>query len=307
MKTRKFFYTALILVVGALALTGIADDVSNTYAEKALTRALTTFAVARTLNGVISVAQGTEVALEPGGVGVMLTPGQILDPVNDLVERFSSVMLIASSSLGLQIVLLDILSWWVLTALLIVCLVVAILLLWSPQLRRNKFITAIPRVALVLTIIRFALPVIIICTNFVFETFLETRHDAASTELSASAQKIESISADADSTEPGGGQDDAQSESGSFDFPGFDELASEVRESVVRMYSNASDWVRSNSVSERIAGLQESASQVTSHIIDLIVIFLLQTVVFPLCFLWLFVEALKAIAGRSLGAVARTD
>jgi hypothetical protein len=306
-KTRKFFYTALIILVGALAVTGVADDVSNTYAEKALTRALTTFAVARTLNGVISVAQGTEVALEPGGVGVMLTPGQILDPVNDLVERFSSVMLVASSSLGLQIVLLDILSWWVLSAALIVSLVVAILLLWSPGLRANKFVAAIPRVALVLAVIRFALPVIIICTNFVFETFLETRHDAASTELSASAQTIERISTDAEDSSAEVEQENGQAGSDSFDFPGFDELASEVKESVVRMYANASDWVRSNSVSERIAGLQESANEATSHIIDLIVIFLLQTVVFPLCFLWLFVEALKAVAGRSIGAVAKTE
>ena len=108
----------LLLVIAALAITGAADDVSREFADDALKRALATFAVARTLNGVISVAQGTEVAVEPGGVGVVMTPGQILDPVNDLVERFSSVMLVAASSLGLQIVLLEILSWVVLTGLL---------------------------------------------------------------------------------------------------------------------------------------------------------------------------------------------
>ena len=86
--TRKSLYTVLIVLIAAIAATRVADDVSDTYAEDALKRALATFAVARTLNGVISVAQGTEIALEPGGVGVMLTPGQILDPINDLVERF---------------------------------------------------------------------------------------------------------------------------------------------------------------------------------------------------------------------------
>ena len=74
----------------------------------------------------------------------MLTPGQILDPINDLVERFSSVMLIASSSLGLQIVLLDILSWWVLSAALIASLAVALLLIWSPTLREKRYITVLP-------------------------------------------------------------------------------------------------------------------------------------------------------------------
>ena len=71
-----------------------------------------TFAIARTLDGVISVAQGTEVAVEPGGVGVNFALGQALDPINDLVERFSAAMLVATSSLALQNVLLRISEWW---------------------------------------------------------------------------------------------------------------------------------------------------------------------------------------------------
>ena len=301
--TRKSLYTLLMLLIAAVAASGVADDVSNDYAEDALKRALATFAVARTLNGVISVAQGTEIALEPGGVGVMLTPGQILDPINDLVERFSSVMLVAASSLGLQIVLLEILSWWVLTAALVATLVAALLAIWSPELRNNRFIAAIPRVALALTVIRFALPVIIICTNFVFETFLETRHDVASNELSASATQIEQISADIDASDQSAAPGAVDGEGDAFELPTWDE----VRESAARLYSSTTDWIRSNTVSERISGLQESASSATSHIIDLIVIFVLQTIVFPVVFLWLFVEALKALAGRSMNVVRKSE
>jgi hypothetical protein len=290
-----------MVLVAAIAATGVADQVSDDYAEDALKRALATFAVARTLNGVISVAQGTEIALEPGGVGVMLTPGQILDPINDLVERFSSVMLVAASSLGLQIVLLEILSWWVLTAALIASLVVALLLIWSPELRKNRFIAMIPKVAIALTVVRFALPVIIICTNFVFETFLETRHDNAAVELSASASQIEQISADIDAADEGAAAGAAGDEA--FELPSWDDL----RESAARLYSSTTDWIRSNRVSERIAGLQASASNATSHIIDLIVIFVLQTIIFPLVFLWLFVETLKALASRSMNVVRKTE
>lgn len=84
----------------AAAFTGVLDDVGRETAEQAFSRALVTFAIARTLNGVISVAQGTEVAVEPAGVGVNFAPGEVLDPINDLVERFSSVMLVATSVLG---------------------------------------------------------------------------------------------------------------------------------------------------------------------------------------------------------------
>ena len=38
-------------------------------------------------------------------VGVVLTAGEILDPLNDLVERFSWIVLLAASSLALQLLL----------------------------------------------------------------------------------------------------------------------------------------------------------------------------------------------------------
>ncbi len=68
-------------------------------------RALVTFALTRTLNGVISVAQGTQLAFEPAGVGVVISAGEILDPLNDLVEQFSWLTLLAATSLGVQIML----------------------------------------------------------------------------------------------------------------------------------------------------------------------------------------------------------
>ena len=77
----KALWTAFALAICLLAFTGVADELSESYAATALERAFVTWAVARGLNGVISVAQGTEIALEPGGVGVNLTVGQILDQV----------------------------------------------------------------------------------------------------------------------------------------------------------------------------------------------------------------------------------
>ena len=94
MTFRKILWTLLATISAAAAMSGIVDTTSDELADQALRRALVTFAVARTLNGVISVAQGTELAVEPAGVGVILGVGQILDPINDLIERFSSVMLV---------------------------------------------------------------------------------------------------------------------------------------------------------------------------------------------------------------------
>ena len=66
-----------VLLVGMYS--GWLDEPAKEYTEQGLKRVLITYAVARGLNGLISVAQGTEISVEPVGVGMTFTPGQILD------------------------------------------------------------------------------------------------------------------------------------------------------------------------------------------------------------------------------------
>ena len=98
--------SVLIISLLTLGITNTLDNRAQGQLEISFENALTTFAVARGINAVISVVQGTEVAIEPGGLGVILTPGEILDPANDLIERFSWVVLAAGTSIGAQIILL---------------------------------------------------------------------------------------------------------------------------------------------------------------------------------------------------------
>ena len=193
MDTKKLLSTVFIFVIAGAAISGVVDRASQQYAEQSLTRALVTYTAARALNGVISVAQGTEVALEPGGVGVIMTPGQILDPINDLIEQFSSVMLVAASSLGLQLILLEMSSWWVITAMLIASLAVWLASVWSQGIKGNKYGAIIIRFAVVLTFVRFAVPVVIICTNLVFDAFLLTKHESATAELNESTLSMKKL------------------------------------------------------------------------------------------------------------------
>ena len=87
----------LVSLIG-LSWTGLLDREANASTAATLKRALATYAVARGLNGVISVAQGTEIAIAPVGVGLTFTAGQILDPLNDLVERFSWLVRVSCGS-----------------------------------------------------------------------------------------------------------------------------------------------------------------------------------------------------------------
>ena len=173
MQPRTWWTLFAIFVVG-LAASGLADKISERYAADALERAFVTWAVARGLNGVISVAQGTEIALEPGGVGVNLTVGQVLDPVNDLIERFSSVMLIAASAIGLQNILLTITGSFGVSVFLGATALFALLVLWIPRYSMRPRLRAFAlRLFLISFVLRFALPVLVIGSNVVFDQFLQ--------------------------------------------------------------------------------------------------------------------------------------
>ena len=275
-KHRKIAWTLLAVIVTALAASGIADGVSDDYADEALKRALVTFAVARSLNGVISVAQGTEVAVEPGGVGVNLTVGQILDPINDLIEQFSSVMLVAASSLGLQKILLGMAGWWGVTLFLALAAVFLAVATWWPGGKGSTYATLAAKVFFVTAFLRFALPLLIIATHVIFSTFLQSEHDAATAVLEATSSEIEAFNEEESVPE--------------------DEDAS-FMESIGNMIDSS---MRRLDVPGRLDRLKDSASQASEQIINLIVIFVLQTVILPLAFLWLFVEGLKRVAGRAI-------
>src|SRR5258706_3749567 len=150
---RAALAAAAALILG-LAWFGPLDRLSQEYVESGFKRALITFALARTANALISVAQETTVAIQPFGLGVMVSPAQVLDPLNDLVEQFSTLMLIACVSFAVQRILIEIGGFvWVSVFL------TAALLAWGwGTWRGGPSPTWITRVLLVLLLVRFALP-----------------------------------------------------------------------------------------------------------------------------------------------------
>jgi len=275
MLKKRILWTVLIVLAVAGALTGHIDRASEAQAENALKNALVTFAVARTLNGVISAAQGTEVALEPGGVGVVLSVGEVLDPINDLIERFSAVMLVAASSLGLQALLLNITGWWGVSAFLVAAAAAFLVTIWAPESAAADYAVPALRILLIGLFVRFAVPLLIVGTTLISDAFLIPEQQAATAVLETTTADIEELN-----EEP--------------------QAASTTDQSLMdRLGEMIDSSLESMQVRERLGQLKESASRASEHIVSLIAIFVLQTIILPLVFLWLFVEGLKGIASRS--------
>ena len=92
-----------LLLVVALVLTWIPslDDAADRYLDEAIVDTGVAYASARAINAVISVIQSIEISISLGA-GVAVNLGEALDPLNDLVERFSAFLLYGFVGLGIQ-------------------------------------------------------------------------------------------------------------------------------------------------------------------------------------------------------------
>ncbi len=275
---RRWAVTAVLLLVALLSVLPVLDERAEHNYESLFQRALITFALARTLNGVISAVQGTEVALQPAGVGVTLTPGEVLDPVNDLVERFSWIMLGATISLGVQSVLLEISAWWVLQGLVVVLALWLLFLRW----RGGKPTPArawLWRALLAAVFLRFAVPLTLVANEAVYELFLASRYDESTQVIEQAGAALEELGAE--QAEAAGAAVAEAGDAGMLD----------------RFLGPLGDAWRSAvdgpGLGARVDAIQARAAAMIEHLIQLSVVFVLQTGILPLAFLWAFLQLAK--------------
>ncbi|TDJ37510.1 MAG: hypothetical protein E2O54_15110 [Gammaproteobacteria bacterium] len=181
---------ALTILVG-LSWTGTLDARSRIETEQALETTLISYAIARTLNGLISVAQGTEIALQPAGVGIVLTAGEILDPLNDLVEKFSWVVLLAALSLTMQLLIGEILTTNLLNIVTTAAAAASVLLCWKPSIIPVAARAFVFRATTLLLTLRFAVVAAGFSMSLIGSQYLDDREHDAIDYLSATQAAIE--------------------------------------------------------------------------------------------------------------------
>lgn len=259
---RRFILGLSVAVMVFCAWLAPLDPPAAAQVDAGLKRALITFGTARALNAVISVAQGTEVSVQPLGLGVNFAPGQILDPVNDLVEQFSNLMLAASVAFGLQKALIGIGAWWPASLALTV---VALGWAWL-RLRERAAPQWLCGMLVVLLMLRFAVPVATLGTDGLFRIFLAADYADSQQIIDTASDRVAGLN------------------------PRLPDGA-----------ASRSWWGQDFDVKARFEQLKQAAELATEHIIRLIVIFLLQTLVMPLLLLWGLYRAARGILVRPPG------
>lgn len=177
------FLSIILLCILVLNFTGTVDRQAKTPIDSAFSRALFTYGVVRGINAVVSVIQGTEVSIEPAGIGVTLTPGEVFDPVNDLIEQFSWIVLVASTSLGAQKILVGIGNTQAIQLVVGLTIGLSLLLLWRRHLFTPAWRAILFRLSILAIAFRFLIPVLVLANEMVYRAFLDEQYQESYSEL----------------------------------------------------------------------------------------------------------------------------
>jgi hypothetical protein len=251
---RRYLLIIAAIVVVACAWYPPIQQLANDQIDAGFKRALISFTSARALNAAISVLQGTSFSVQPLGVGMTLTLGQVLHPINDLTEHFASLMLVATVAFGVQEILLAIGAHWVLSLLVSVAVIG-----WAVLNHLQKSPKWLSKLLLVLLMIRFAIPVVTIGSDLIFKKFMEQPLQEQQDYFNAVSREVQESSPQVPSDDPDKGW--------------WEKFKDRVSSSVSSLHMNF------DSIKNKVIELPERIAKV-------IAIFVLQTILLPIVLLW---------------------
>ncbi len=288
---KKLLLSFLVAAIGILSYTSVIDnlfqkvfaeqleDKGSQYFNETIKRSIYTFAIVRGINGIVSVIQGTTVAVSPGGMGVQLALGEILDPVNDLVERFSWVMLVSATSLGIQKVLMEMGAWLGFEILLSFSMAMILAGIWISQFSKVDLITSGCKLILVSLVIRFCIPAVAIISEKVYDLFLKKQYTESVRSLEEVSREIKDTSLVEED-----GKNKAKGDPGYLD-------------TLRQIYKSTKDVV---GIKDRILFLRDKISDYAKYTTSLIIVFILQTIIIPVSVLWLLIRFVSYLWGSDV-------
>ncbi len=251
-----------------------ADATGIEYVDKAFDRALIAFALARATNAIISVIQDSEIDIAPAGVGVTIAIGEALDPINDMIERFSWVMLVSLVSLGIQKLLIDISPWISIKLILLPSLLLILGGVWINRAWGERCRYYGVRLLFLAVLIRFCIPAVAVVNDQIYNLFLDQHYTTAVSGIeqgNVALRSMDPLSDDYRSKDPDG-------------FWG------EIRKKAEKIGAIVDLQHRISRMKSRLAGMIE-------NLLKMIAVFILNTVLLPIGFLWLLVRLFRLFTG----------
>ena len=272
--TKNAAFVALFVFLGALVIGEKAfpeiEEKTDAYFTETVSEAATVFATARVINGGISVIKDSTVTVTPFGLGTEIALGQVLDPLDDVIERLSDILFTVIVSLGIQKAVYEIIGATAVYGIGALLMLSLLLALCFKNEKLRAWSVFLKKAALLLLFVRVALPFTALLSETVETHFFAPKIAACQARLSVFEAETKIRVTEQDSL---------------WDKAG--KMKEQLQEKMKLYWENAMDMVE---VSLEIAG----------HYIAL---FLVQVIFIPLGMFWLLVKITNRLFSTSLPGI----
>lgn len=250
----------------------VLDSKADAYFDDAITKAGLSYATCRVINATVSIIKESHLQLEPAGVGLSLAVGQILDPINDMTERLSDVLVMAITSLGVQELTYEI-SLTLAPPIFAVFLLALSILLWFQNDRIIRLQKATMSILLIIGIARFCLPLSSIANEFLQDNFFTDKISDANNELALGVADLDQLK--------------------DFSLPDYDGFMEAIE--------NSASFLKQKSIhfKDAIAVTVSNRGNIIENLLKLtflyVGVFFIQVIILPLLIFWLLLKTIHAL------------
>ena len=258
---------SILLLLSAGITVPVVDSSTDGYFQQAITKAGLAYATCRTINASVSIVQNSSLQLEPAGIGLSLAVGQALDPIDDMTERLSDVMVTAITSLGVQKLAYEIGVSFV-PPILGACLLVWSMLIWIEHEKAAALRNHLLQALLLVAVFRFCLPVSSVACAYVQDHFFDARIANARQQLALGSAELDALA--------------------DLSLPEVDGVLGTIENSTAFLKKKAADF------KDVMVYTVDHMGRIIDSLLNLtflyVGIFLLQVVVLPLLSFWVLVK-----------------
>ena len=291
MKTNPEIVKSILLLIAAVVLLNFnglelpyIDKSTDEYFTESVSKAGVAYGVCRIINASVSVIKESQIQVEPAGLGVTLAAGQVLDPLDDMTERASGILVTAIVSLGIQKVVYE-LSKDYAPPVIGILLILFVAVSYIKGSRTDRFRRLFLRFAILFAVLRLCLPASSIINSFLQENYFSPRILEASEKLTITSPELDRLK-EMTMPEAEGVVDTVQS---GFKF--VKEKTSDLGEALKVMINNMGSMV--------------------SNLIKLsylyVAIFVVQVILLPMCVFWIMTRLFNMLFGTGTGLAIKSS
>lgn len=255
------------------------------YLDQTLKRATIAYGLCRATNAIVSVLQKIEIGVEAVGT-VTFSPFEWLDPLNDLVERFSWILLAAMASIGIQEFFIRLFPESIINFILLPGL-----FMWLTGMWLNKYfpinILAIGKhLVLLAVVLRFIIPAEVAINNWIYDYHLKNKYNQSIDNIKTSVKEIKKRTPVEEISMEDSQEEQSQVENGFF---------SRTKKAIAALGDLGGKF------KEFQLWLKTEVPDLFENFISLIMVFIISTIFLPIFILWLIVYLIRIITNSQFG------